>query len=92
MLKARLNSDGTLAEIGNQPKTMDEIQGQYMGLLRFTPYGWNELKYLRSKLTAENQDKMHMTGSLALILKNGKYLSLPYLMTKLGVRLIQSMI
>ena len=76
----RLNSDGTLAEIGNQPKTMDEIQGQYMGLLRFTPYGWNELKYLRSKLTTENQDKMHMTGSLALILKNGKIpiFALPY--------------
>ncbi len=76
----RLNSDGTLAEIGNQPKTMDEIEGQYMGLLRFTPYGWNELKYLRSELTTKNQDNMHMTGSLALILKNGKIpiFALPY--------------
>ena len=31
----RLNPDGTLAEIGKKPKTVEEIQGQYMGLLKF---------------------------------------------------------
>lgn len=33
----KLNSDNTLAEIGEKPKSVEEVQGQYMGLLRFTP-------------------------------------------------------
>ncbi len=36
----RLTSEHTLAEIGYKPKSVDEVQGQYMGLLRFTPQGW----------------------------------------------------
>ena len=30
----RLNLDNTVSEIGNKPKSVEEIQGQYMGLLR----------------------------------------------------------
>lgn len=36
----RMNPNGTLAEIGNKPKTVEEVEGQYMGLLLFTPKGW----------------------------------------------------
>ena len=79
----RLNLDGSLAEIGNKPKTVEEIEGQYMGLLRFTPYGWNEVKYLRSVLTSDQQDRMHMTGTLELIVNHGKIpiVALPYVKT-----------
>lgn len=68
----RLNSAQTLAEIGNKPKSVEEIQGQYMGLLRFTPSGWCELQRIRSTLTSEQCDKMHMTGALQKVIDEGR--------------------
>lgn len=66
----RLHTDNTLAEIGKKPTTIDEIQGQYMGLLRFTPAGWREFEYIRSTLTLTERNKIHMTGMLQKIIEN----------------------
>lgn len=66
----RLSSDGTLAEIGNKPKSVDEVQGQYMGLLRFTPEGWSAVVRIRSTLSAKKCDRMHMTGILQMIIES----------------------
>lgn len=65
----RLTSEQTLAEIGNKPKSIEEVQGQYMGLLRFTPEGWAEVTRIRSGLTSEERDKMHMTGTLQKVIE-----------------------
>jgi len=54
----RLKPDSTLAEIGNKPKSVEEVQGQYMGLLRFTPEGWAEV--------------MHMTGTLQRVIEGSR--------------------
>lgn len=67
----RLNADGTLAEIGNNPKTVEEVEGQYMGLLRFTPEGWGEVVRIRSALSAEQYDRIHMTGTLQKVIEAG---------------------
>lgn len=64
----RLTPGHTLAEIGNKPTSVDEVQGQYMGLLRFTPEGWAEVLRIRSGLTSEECDKMHMTGTLQKVI------------------------
>jgi len=68
----RLTDAGTLAEIGNKPQSVDEVQGQYMGLLRFTPEGWAEAVRLRAELTAEQRDKMHMTNTLQRVIDAGR--------------------
>jgi choline kinase len=68
----RLTTENTLAEIGNKPKSVDEVQGQYMGLLRFTPNGWAEVLRIRSSLTSEQCDKMHMTGTLQKVINAGR--------------------
>ena len=60
----RLTTQHTLAEIGNTPTSVDEVQGQFMGLLSFTPEGWSEVLRIRAGLTSEQRDKMHMTGTL----------------------------
>ena len=44
----RLSSDGSLLEIGNKPRNVEEVEGQYMGLLRFSPEGWTEFLKIRS--------------------------------------------
>ena len=68
----RMTAEYTLAEIGNKPKSVDEVQGQYMGLLRFAPEGWAEVLRVRSGLASEQCDKIHMTGMLQKIIEAGK--------------------
>lgn len=76
----RLNSNGSLAEIGNKPKTIEEVEGQYMGLLRFTPAGWDEVTRIRSELAEPECDRMHMTGTLQKVIDAGniEILGVPY--------------
>jgi L-glutamine-phosphate cytidylyltransferase len=59
-------------EIGNKPRSIEEIDGQYMGLLRFTPASWDELNRVRADLTALERDKIHMTGILQKIIEAGR--------------------
>ena len=68
----RLKPDGTLAEIGNKPRSVDEIEGQYMGLLRITPVAWAEIQRLRSVLPNDERDRMHMTGTLQRVIEAGR--------------------
>lgn len=68
----RLTTEHNLAEIGNKPTSLDEVQGQYMGLLRFTPEGWAEVLRIRTGLTSEQCDTMHMTGTLQKIIDTGR--------------------
>lgn len=77
----RLDKDGCLAEIGNKPKTVDEIQGQYMGLLRFSPKGWGEVERICAGLSQEERDRIHMTGAIQRVIEYGQIQieALPYL-------------
>lgn len=76
----RLNTNGTLAEIGNKPQFIDEIKGQYMGLLRCSPEGWHEIQRICQNMTREECDGMHMTGVLQKIIEAGriKVSAIPY--------------
>ena len=67
----QVNSDGMLVEIGNKPKTLEEVEGQYMGLLRFTSSGWKQVECLQKNLHAEKKDQIHMTTALQMILDEG---------------------
>lgn len=77
----RMSENNTLVEIGNKPKSTREVQGQYMGLLRFTPKGWAEFVSVRVNLTPEQCDKMHMTGMLQKVIEAGRMnvTALPYI-------------
>ena len=77
----RFNSEHRLSEIGNKPKSANEVEGQYMGLLRFTPKGWAEILRLRAELSSLERDNIHMTGILQLVLGADKIpiAAVPYL-------------
>jgi choline kinase len=68
----RMNSEKTIVEVGNKPKSLSEVEGQYMGLLRFTPAGWDEVLRIRAGLSASECDQMHMTGTLQKVIKAGR--------------------
>jgi choline kinase len=77
----RLTSENNLAEIGNKPKFVEEVEGQYMGLLRFNQDGWDEIVRIRSGLTSEQSDKIHMTGTLQTVINAGRIAieAIPYI-------------
>ena len=77
----RLASENELSEIGKQPNSTDEIQGQYMGLLRITPQGWKEILRLRAGLSPRERDNIDMTGILQMVLEEKKMAitPLPYI-------------
>ena len=70
----RLNKDNAVTEIGSKPRNLEEVEGQYMGLLYFTPKSWRELMNIRSKLSQNHSDKMHMTSALQKIINNGNFI------------------
>lgn len=61
----RMDVQGQLVEIGNKPTSVTEIQGQYMGLLKFLPEFWKNISLV-------NNNKMDMTSYLNKMIKIGK--------------------
>lgn len=60
-----------LIEIGNKTKEIREIEAQYMGLLRFSPKGWDTMSEIYESFSDEKKDKMDMTGMLnELLVRN----------------------
>ena len=62
------HSDGTLLEIGKNAGSLDEIEGQYMGLLRFSPNGWAQITALLADLSSADRDHLDMTSLLGCLL------------------------
>lgn len=68
----RIDAAGNLLDIGQRPERIEAVQGQYMGLLRFTPEAWREVLRIRSDLDDKQRDLMHMTATLQRILAAGR--------------------
>jgi len=67
----RLDGRMRLTEIGKKADNIDDIQGQYMGLLRFAPDGWRRVEEHLAALPPERADKLDMTGLLGELLAQG---------------------
>jgi choline kinase len=65
------DSAGNLVSIGAKAQSLAEVQGQYMGLLKFMPVGWAKVRSFIATLTPLEQDKLHMTGLLNRLLGTG---------------------
>lgn len=75
----RLAADGTVREIGRRPQTVDEVEGQYMGLLKFTPESWAEVERLLTELPPADGDRLDMTSLLGRLIARGKPITaVPY--------------
>ncbi len=65
------DASGHLTEIGGKTETMAEINGQYMGLLKFTPEGWSRTKAVIEPLMDAVKDKLDMTSLLQRLIIEG---------------------
>jgi L-glutamine-phosphate cytidylyltransferase len=64
----RADSGGRLLEIGGKAKAVEEIKGQYMGLLRIAPAAWRAIEQLLGRLDRQARDRLDMTGLLQRLL------------------------
>jgi L-glutamine-phosphate cytidylyltransferase len=64
----RINAAGQLLEIGGKTMRIEDIEGQYMGLLKFTPPAWSAVEALLSTLDAPIRDRLDVTGLLRRLL------------------------
>ena len=60
-----------LIEIGSKPMSRDEIQGQFMGLLRFSPKGWGMVERAIEKPMSKPLDELDMTTLLQHLISLG---------------------
>ena len=65
----QVDASGRLIEIGNKTSSINEIEGQYMGLLKFTPRAWKDVEALLATLDALTRDRLDMTGLLQRLLR-----------------------
>ena len=68
----RIDAKGVLQEIGGRAAHVNDIQGQYMGLLRIEPQGWREMQRMAQALQLHEQDALHMTGLLQKVISAGE--------------------
>lgn len=80
----RIRADGSLAEIGQKPRSLEEIQAQYIGLVRFGAGGIRALTQTYDALSKEagnpfggprNLDQLYMTDLLQGLIGQGQRLA-----------------
>jgi len=68
----RINASGQLLEIGGKTTRIEDIQGQYMGLLKFTQPAWGAVETLLSTLDGAIRDRLDVTGLLRRLLSGNE--------------------
>lgn len=63
-------NEGIVTGIGKRPTHLNQIQGQYMGLLKFTPKGWKDVKTVLSNLPHQKREIIDMTTLLQILIDN----------------------
>jgi choline kinase len=64
----RIDATGQLLEIGGKTTRIEDIEGQYMGLMKFTPPAWSAVEVLLSTLDAPIGDRLDVTGLMRRLL------------------------
>lgn len=73
----KMSKDNLIIEIGQKPKSLAEIEGQYMGLMKFSKKGISDLKRVfnnakaKGDLRGKSPEKAYMTDLLQLMIDSG---------------------
>lgn len=62
--------EGRVVEIGKKPSRINEIQGQYMGLLKLTPKGFSQLYEKVKTIKISKRKKMDITSVLQFLIES----------------------
>lgn len=67
----RVTAGGNLLEIGKKPKCRADIQGQFMGIIRFTPESWAQVQETIRHTLPKPVEKLDMTTLLNAMVEQG---------------------
>ena len=73
----KIDRDGFISELGKKPSSYDCIEGQYIGLMKFSPAGLELLRHTHDSLDrndfydGKDIDNMYMTTLLQLLINTG---------------------
>jgi L-glutamine-phosphate cytidylyltransferase len=73
----KLRKDGTISEIGQKPKSLDEIEGQYIGLMKFSAKGVKQIKDIfhsatkNGEISGNSMENSYMTDLLQTAITSG---------------------
>jgi L-glutamine-phosphate cytidylyltransferase len=67
----RTDASGNLIDIGQRTTRIDDVEGQYMGLLKFTPKAWRTVEAVLAVVDAKTRTAMDMTTLLRALLGSG---------------------
>jgi choline kinase len=67
----RRSPSGVVQAIGGKAASLEEVQGQFMGLLKFTPGAWQSVESLLAGLDAPTRDGLDVIGLLQRVLETG---------------------
>jgi len=62
---------GRVVEIGKRETNVNNIEGQYMGLIKFTPKGWRQINSYLNNFSHLEVDNMDMTTLLQGVINSG---------------------
>ena len=74
----KIRDDGTISEIGKKPKSIEEIQGQYMGLIKFSSVGIKQIKDIfkvslkKGSLMGQDIENAYMTDLIQAVIDTGE--------------------
>jgi L-glutamine-phosphate cytidylyltransferase len=71
-------SNSILTEIGQVTNDLNDIDAQYMGLIKLTPNGWDILYKIFQSLPVDKQKSIHMTDLINKALKQNFLISVEY--------------
>lgn len=75
----KIDKNKYLLEIGQKTDSLKNVEGQYMGLLKFTPKMWKKVKAYLDSISESEKNKLDMTSLLNRLLeKNVKIYTIPY--------------
>jgi len=66
----KIDNKGFLTEVGKKPKTHEEVQGQFMGLLKITPCGWEKITQVINQHSEKEKSKMDVTKLLQKLIEH----------------------
>jgi choline kinase len=67
----KISQDKFVTEIGGSVKDLNDVHGQYIGITKLTPKGWNILKYSAEKFQMHEQINLDMTSLFQKVIENG---------------------
>ena len=68
-----MEPDGKIKRIGGKPTNLETIEGQYMGLLKITTEGWQEIKQFIDSRRIQAVNKLSITEFLSAFIQNGGF-------------------